>query len=199
MPPPETSAPPQTDSGDKGGGGGGGGGAAAPPKKKKPKPVVPATNVLLRNPTTKKCADIPGYDKGQKNGQVREYTCDGTDHDNQLWNLEVQSAKGGPGGSALFQIRNVKDQMCMDLPDYGAAPIRSPITEYPCNGTTADNQLWWLDKQESGAYWIRNFASDNKCLDVAGFSTGVNDTNLTLYNCSNTDDQEWLIIHPKQG
>nr|WP_203616157.1 RICIN domain-containing protein [Streptomyces sp. SID13726] len=191
----------QTDqkSGGTDGGSGGGGGASAPPKKKTPKPVVPATNVLLRNPTTKKCADIPGYDQGTINGPVREFTCDGTDNDNQLWNLEVKYAKDGPGGTALFQIRNVKDQLCMDLPNYGAEPVRSPITEYTCDGTKADNQLWWIEKQESGAYWIRNFASDNKCLDVAGYSTGGDDTDLTLFDCSNDDDQEWLVIHPQQG
>ncbi|MFG2792155.1 RICIN domain-containing protein [Streptomyces sp. NPDC048419] len=188
------------DSGDGGSGSsGGGGGAPSQPKKKRPKPVVPATNVLLRNTTTKKCADIPGYDEGKSDGPVREYTCDGTSNDNQLWNLEVKYPKGGPGSRPLFQIRNVKDQLCMDLPNYGSEPVRSPITEYPCNGTTADNQLWWIEKQDSGAYWIRNFASDNKCLDVAGYSTGGNDTDLTLFDCSTTDDQEWLVVHPSEG
>jgi hypothetical protein len=72
--------------------------------------------------------------------------------------------------------------------------VQTPLTEYTCDGTTADNQLWWLDKQQSGAYWIRNFASDNKCLNVEGFSTGGDKTRLTLYHCSNTDDQEWEIV-----
>ncbi|MEU6555524.1 RICIN domain-containing protein [Streptomyces sp. NPDC046915] len=206
--PPESAAagtPAAADDGDKGGdggggsGGGGGGGSAPAPSKKPATPVVPATNILLRNTTTKKCADIPNYDKGTINGPVREFTCDGTTHDNQLWNLEVKYAKGGPGGRALFQIRNVKDQLCMDLPYYGAEPTRTAITEFTCDGTTADNQLWWVQKQQSGAYWIRNFASDNKCLDVAGYSTGGDDTNLTLFDCSNEDDQEWLIVHPTAG
>ncbi|MER7837369.1 RICIN domain-containing protein, partial [Streptomyces sp. NPDC096040] len=179
---------------------GGGGGQAQPSpqatKKKAPKAVVPANNVLLLNTTTKKCADIPGYEKGTSGGPVREYTCNETTADNQRWNLEVRYAKGGPGSAALFQIRNVKDQLCMDLPNYGSAALSSPITEYKCDGTKADNQLWWIDKQPSGAYWIRNFASDNLCLDVAGYSTGGNDTNLTLYHCSNTDDQEWKIVRP---
>lgn len=179
--------------------GSGGGGRAPAPAKKTAAPVVPATNVLLRNTVTKKCADIPGYEKGKVNGKVYEFTCNGTSQNNQLWNLEVKYPKGGPGGRPLFQIRNAKDGLCMDLPYYGAAPIQSLITEYTCDGTTADNQLWWLDKQHSGAYWIRNFASDNKCLDVAGFSTGGNETNLTLYDCSTSDDQEWLIVHPRQG
>ncbi len=46
------------------------------------------------------------------------------------------------------------------------------ITEFTCDGTTADNQLWWLDKQASGGYWIRNFASNNKCLDVTATAPG---------------------------
>lgn len=107
--------------------------------------------------------------------------------------------KLGPGGSALFQIRNVEDQLCVDLGDYGAKPIRSPILEYACAGTTADNQLWWLDKQDDGNYWIRNYASNNACLDVAGYSTGGNGENLTLFTCSNTDDQEWQIIRPSDS
>ncbi|MEU0964248.1 RICIN domain-containing protein [Streptomyces sp. NPDC005917] len=189
-------------SGNSGGSGtqAGGGGQAQPSpqasKKQAPKPVVPAYNILLRNTTTKKCADIPGYDKGSNGGPVREYTCNETTADNQRWNLEVRYPKGGPGSAALFQIRNVKDQLCMDMPDYGSAPLSTPITEYTCDGTKADNQLWWIDKQPSGDYWIRNFASDNLCLDVAGYSTGGNDTNLTLYHCSNTDDQEWRIVRP---
>ncbi|WP_328495465.1 ricin-type beta-trefoil lectin domain protein [Streptomyces sp. NBC_00414] len=183
-------------------GDGGGGGAAPSPTKTKqaPKSVVPATNILLRNPTTKMCADLPGRDKGKATGRVQQATCtQKTAEDNQLWNLEVRYPKSGPGGNALFLIRNVKDQLCMDLPNAGAQPVQVGIYESPCDGTTADNDLWWIDKQESGAYWIRNFASNNKCLDVAGFSTGGVDTNLTLYHCSNSDDQEWLVIHPSEG
>ncbi|MEU9469149.1 RICIN domain-containing protein [Streptomyces avermitilis] len=178
-------------------GGGGGGTAASPqPTKKKETGPLPASNIVLRNVTTKKCADIPGYDKGQVNGPVREFTCDGTTHDNQLWNLEVREKGGGPGKSDLFQIRNTKDLNCMDLPDYGAKPAQTAVSEFPCNGTTADNQLWWLDKQDDGHYWIRNYSSNHLCLDVAGFSTGGNDTPLTIYHCSRTDDQEWDLVHP---
>lgn len=178
-------------------GGGSGGGGGEPKPSKKPG-VVPATNILLRNPTTKMCADIPGREKGQLNGPVNQAPCNETG-DNQTWNLEVTLPKGGPGGEPLFLIRNVKDQLCMDLPYNGAQPIRTGITEFNCDGTTGDNQLWWIQKQDSGDYWIRNFASNNKCLDVGGYSDGGVGARLTLFDCSNTDDQEWQIVHPNQG
>ncbi len=175
---------------------GAGGGAASPPARKKTPSVLPASDVMLRNPTTKMCAALPAAADTDSAGRVVQATCDENPSGVQRWNLEVKYAKLGPGGSALFQIRNVHDQLCVDLPDYGAKPIRSPILEYACAGTTADNQLWWLDKQDDGTYWIRNYASNNACLDVAGYSTGGNGEHLTLFTCSNTDDQEWQIIRP---
>ncbi|GAA5214484.1 RICIN domain-containing protein [Streptomyces thinghirensis] len=178
------------------GGGGGGGGEAKKPAKKKP--VVPAENVLLRNATTGMCAELPGREKGEINGPVQQAVCDDTDGDNQIWDLEVKVEKGGPGGAALFQIRNVKDKLCMDLGEFGARPITTPVSEFHCDGTTGDNQLWWIDKQPSGDYWIRNFVSDNKCLDVTNANGGGLFARLTIYNCTNSDDQEWKIVPVKK-
>ncbi|MFI5617714.1 RICIN domain-containing protein [Streptomyces sp. NPDC051567] len=196
-PGPSASPQPPAGSGNTGQGKGGTPDKSGAPAE--PEAVVPARNVLLRNLVTKKCVDIPYYDKGKLAGPIEQYTCDGTSRDNQLWDLEVRYPKQGPGGQPLFQIRNVKDQLCLDLPDYGAQPPRTEIAEYTCDGTTADNQLWWLDRQDSGAYWIRNYASNNKCLDVFGSRTGTNGTRLTLFDCVNDDDQEWLIVHPGAG
>ncbi|UUU30755.1 RICIN domain-containing protein [Streptomyces sp. CA-210063] len=187
---------PESDGGGGDGGGGSGGGSGEQQKKKKPS-VLPAYDIMLLNPTTKRCVVPPGSDDSQKEGTVGQLTCD-EGSGRQRWNLEVKYQKQGPGGSALFQIRNVETQRCVDLGDYGSKPITSPILEFTCDGTTADNQLWWLDKQDSGNYWIRNYASNNECLDVAGYSTGGQGTNLTLFTCSNTDDQEWKIVHPSK-
>ncbi|TXS44633.1 RICIN domain-containing protein [Streptomyces sp. t39] len=197
--PPESPAaepdPPKTEKPE--GDGGGGGGAPAEPAG--PPPVIPATNVLLRNATTRLCAELPGRDKGEINGPVQQSVCDGTDADNQLWNLEEKYPKLGPGGTQLFQIRNVKDSFCMDLGEFDGRPGGTPVSEFHCDGTTADNQLWWIQKQESGDYWIRNFASNNKCLDVEGRSDGGVNARLRIAECTNSDDQEWKIIHPKKG
>ncbi|CAL9501432.1 hypothetical protein SUDANB140_03454 [Streptomyces sp. enrichment culture] len=194
-PEPEPSKEPEADKGADGGGGGDGGGES---KKPEPKSVVPAMNVLLRNTTSHMCAELPGREKGTIDGPVQQAVCDDTDGDNQIWNLEVKFKNGGPGGAALFQIRNIKDRFCMDLPDHGAQPVQAPVTEFHCDGTKADNQLWWVDKQESGAYWIRNFASNNKCLNVDGKNGGQLFSKLTIHDCTNIDDQEWEIIHPKK-
>ncbi|WP_190012316.1 RICIN domain-containing protein, partial [Streptomyces griseoviridis] len=198
---PEAQAQPSAEeSADSGGGGGGGGGGASPsPTKKKAESVVPAQNIMLRNTTSDMCAELPGRDKGEADGPVQQAVCAPGDQDNQMWNLEVKYAKGGPGGTALFQIRNTKDQFCMDLPDHGAAAVGTPVTEFTCDSTTTtDNQLWWADKQESGDYWIRNFASNHKCLAVEGDGGGALFSKLNLSDCSNVGDEEWKIIKPTQ-
>ncbi|MEU4652465.1 RICIN domain-containing protein, partial [Streptomyces sp. NPDC023723] len=196
----EAQQPATEESEDSGEGGGGGGGASPTATKKAVQDVVPATNVMLHNTATDLCADILGTGKGQKDGRVQQENCIPGDADNQMWNLEVKYPKGGPGGAKLFQIRNVKDQYCMDMGDHGAHPVGTPVTEAPCDSTTAtDNQMWWVDKQESGDYWIRNFASNQLCLQVDGLKQKVTDVKLTIHNCSNADDQEWKIVHPDQG
>jgi hypothetical protein len=188
-----------SDSGGSGGGGGGGGGKQNPP------PVVPAEKVQLRDAHTAKCAGLDGSEPGEINENVVQETCAGGEQGNQLWNLEVKYPKLGPGGRPLFQIRDIRSRFCMDLADYGAQPLKTPVALFNCDGTTADNQLWWIDKQQSGAYWIRNYASDNKCLNVEGYADhrdGSDDSadgaRITIFDCSNTDDQEWEIV-PSQS
>ncbi|MEW2448744.1 RICIN domain-containing protein, partial [Streptomyces parvulus] len=183
---------------DAGGGGGDGGGEPKPKPKPKPKPLLPAKNVMLYNTTTKMCAELVGREKGKPDDPVQQSMCIPGDEDNQMWDLEVRYAKGGPEGVQLFQIRNTKDKLCMDLPWYGSAAVGTPVTEFHCDGTKADNQLWWIDKQESGDYWIRNYASNHKCLNVEGNGTGGLDAKLNISDCTNIDDQEWRIVHPKK-
>ncbi|MGV9394668.1 RICIN domain-containing protein, partial [Streptomyces olivaceus] len=189
--------PSASDADGNGGGGGGdgdgGGGGGDKPKKKS---VLPAIDVMLFNTTTKMCADIPGREKGKLGGQVQQANCHPTG-DNERWNLEVKYEKGGgPDSTPLFQIRNTTDKFCMDMDLRGARPVGTPIIEATCTGTKADNQLWWLDKQESGDYWIRNYSSNNKCLNVKG-KNGPTETPLNISDCTNLDDQEWRIVKPK--
>ncbi|MFI5806701.1 RICIN domain-containing protein [Streptomyces sp. NPDC051561] len=172
---------------------GGGGGAPKPPKKPE---VVPAKNILLKNVATQRCADLPGEGKGKINGPVLQGECRERDA-NQIWDLDVTLPKGGPGGKPLFLIKNRADDFCMDLGEYDGRPIRTPIGEFHCDGTLKDNQLWYLDETDPGVYWIRNFASNGKCLDVGGNADTRPGMPLMIFDCSRTDDHEWRIIRLK--
>jgi hypothetical protein len=173
--------------------------AAAPAATAKPQTKTTSTgfaglsNVLLKNTASGHCADIPNYGNGTLNGPVREYYCRPGTGDNQMWNLSVTQKGAGPGSANLFLIRNVKDGYCMDLPNYGANGAGTKVTEYHCDGSFNDNQLWWLDKRSDGSYWIRNYSSNQLCLDVTGHRDTALDLNLTLYTCSDSDDQNWTF------
>jgi hypothetical protein len=79
---------------------------------------------------------------------VTAQTCDPSSGENERWNIEVVEPKAGPGDTALFRIRQVKGGLCMDLNGSGAKPAASAVFTYGRSGTTADNQLWWLDQQD---------------------------------------------------
>jgi hypothetical protein len=154
------------------------------------------SRVLLKNVTTGQCADVPNYGNGKVDGPVNQYPCNGTSADNQLWDLVPHKEAGkGPGGSVLFLIRNSKDGLCMDLPNYGGVAGGTRITEYPCQATRSDNQYYWLDRRSDGTYWIRNLASRNLCLNVAGAGTGRNDAALQVGTCNDSanDDAHWYF------
>jgi hypothetical protein len=155
------------------GGGAGGAGGTTPPVAKKKSGQRSVSGVLLRLRAAKKCADTPGRGQGQRGDTVGLATCNPSAEENQHWNLEVVEPDMGPGGSALFQIRQVRGRLCMDLPGLGAKPATTALSVYGCNGSTGDNQLWWLDKQDTDTYWIRNYSSNNACLDMAGTHAGA--------------------------
>ncbi|PSM39661.1 hydrogenase expression protein [Streptomyces dioscori] len=183
--------------------------AAAPAPKPSPSPskkkkktatkkaasTLPAvlTRVLIKNNTNGTCVDVPGFSSGRADGPVTHATCNSNTDDNQLWNVEKRYDKAGPGGAPLFQIRNVMDSMCLDLPGYQGVGGATKVTEFPCNGTTNDNQLWWLDKQSDGRFWIRNAASNNQCLD--SYANNDSTRSLIIWPCApeGQNNHEWVF------
>ncbi|MDT0322379.1 RICIN domain-containing protein [Streptomyces millisiae] len=170
-----------------------GGGGGAPPLEE-PDSTVPARDVMLRNVYSERCADVPGRGRGEIGAVVQQATCT-VEGDNQLWHLEVMYPEGGPESRPLFQIVNATDGLCMDLPGSGGTPSRTRITEHDCDGTTDDNQLWWLEERGEDRFWIRNFASNGLCLDVNGL-TREPEAPLAIFTCLEDDDQEWEILRP---
>jgi hypothetical protein len=142
---------------------------------------------VIRNAVTGKCVDIPGFGLGTVDGPVNQFTCNATTLDNQLFYFD-----DGGIGDGFYNIWNAKDGLCLDVPFYGSVPPGTPVSEYPCDFTFNDNQLFYLSLRPDGHYWIVNWWS-SLCLDVAGFATGGNDARLTLYTCSDSDDHHWII------
>ncbi|MEU5281047.1 RICIN domain-containing protein [Streptomyces asoensis] len=168
------------------------------PAKKSPStlPTI-LTRVLIRNNLNGTCMDIPGSSSGSVDGPIIHSTCNGSSNDNQLWNLEKRSDGAGPGSAPLFQIRNVMDSMCLDLPGFGGANAATKITEAPCgDGAPGDNQLWWLDRKSDGKWWIRNAASNNMCLDSYEPNDPTRD--LLIWPCApeKRNNHEWAVTRP---
>ncbi|MGW3957784.1 RICIN domain-containing protein, partial [Streptomyces sp. NPDC004752] len=153
-----------------------------------------STNVGLKNASSGMCADIPGEEHGSVDGPVNQHSCILTSADNMLWDLRVSDKNAGPGGASLFVVASRKDGLCLDVPYYGTVDHGTPVSEYYCDATTADNQLWWLAPQSDGTYWIRNLAS-NLCLGVQGGAAGGENARLQVVRCVDapTSAQHWTL------
>jgi hypothetical protein len=146
-----------------------------------------AVNVLVKNAASGMCADVPGYGAGKVDGPVNQYQCALGASDNQVWSLGVMQGLKGPGGAPLFEIRNITDSLCMDLPYYAGQKAGSKVTEYYCRPTKSDNQLWYRTHTSGGLYRYHNYASHGLCLGVTGRSHSA-DQQLEIHKCGSGDD-----------
>ncbi|MEC3993805.1 RICIN domain-containing protein [Actinacidiphila sp. DG2A-62] len=173
---------------------------AAPPPVRTPAPHKPtfaevfggANRVLLKNLATGMCADLPQYGKGSVGGVIDQYDCQAGAADNQEWDLKVVGGPKGPGGARLFTISNDADHLCMDIPWYGVEPVGTRVTEYTCDATTDDNQLWYLAPGQGSHYRIRNYVSGSMCLGVAGGAGTPHGVSLIVETCKTTSD-DWAM------
>jgi hypothetical protein len=145
-------------------------------------------HVLLWNLGTGMCADLPNFAAGKIDGKIEQYTCTPGSGDNQLWTLKIHDGAEGPNGARLFTISNDKDNLCMDLPDYGSQPSGTTLSEYGCQATTKDNQLWYLAPVYNTYYQLRNLASNGMCLSVVGGTSGSTDARLDIRTCQSIAD-----------
>ncbi|MGY0063958.1 helix-turn-helix domain-containing protein [Streptomyces sp. LZ34] len=161
------------------------------------------TNFQLKNVTTGRCADLPGMGKGKLDGAVLQHDClDDWDADNQVWDFVLAQKGKGPNGRNLVVIKNKKSGLCLDLPQRGSQPSRTALSQTHCNLTLQDNQLWWVENRGGNrTFWIHNYASDQRCLEVWGEKPDFsgNDARLGIYTCSPTDDHEWRLMSKGQS
>lgn len=149
--------------------------------------------VLVKNASTGMCVDIPYYKAGKLGLQINQYYCDGTDADNQLWKMTAPRPAAGPGGRDLVQFANAKDGLCIDLPNRGAQPEGTVLSEAHCTGTMGDNQLWWFEAAGDDTVWIRNYASNHLCLQVQGADEKKPAQRLLIGKCGAHDDSRWRV------
>lgn len=173
-----------------------------PKPKTKPKPTVtsakgssgiPEGSVLIKNKKYGFCVDLPGTGKA-KPSAGRDSSCNPSSNDNQEWVLDLAARGGGTRGADLYLVRNVKSGLCLDVPNYGPAPVTAAVGVFYCNASAQkDNQLWWFDKRPNGTYWVRNQRSGDMCLDVSRTNKMAAHADLTLFGCNDLDDHEWMF------
>lgn len=103
-------------------------------------------------------------------------------------------------------IRNAMTGMCVDLPGYGYGQPDGGVEQYPCNGTSGDNQRWNLVVGKKGGgphgadlFTVRN-SKDGLCLDLPGRGV-VGQSDVTEYSCSpgSQDNQMWYLDKKASG
>ncbi|MFE5029843.1 RICIN domain-containing protein [Streptomyces sp. NPDC056656] len=161
--------------------------AAAVPVVRRPD----LTDILLRNVSNGTCVSVPG----SMADPMRQADCSAKDMA-QRWTFE-KSSVSGPSGHNTYIIRNLKNKLCVDVPNYQGVSVGTDVGEYHCDKTTKDNQLFWLEKRPDSpsTYLIHNFKSGRLCLDVSGYEDPQPGLGLTLFTCSDNDDHKWRFTH----
>ncbi|NJQ16235.1 RICIN domain-containing protein, partial [Streptomyces bohaiensis] len=160
-----------------------------PEPEPEPEPEFPTERVLLQNVANGNCVGTPGSGTGGRNDIMRHVDC-GESKDDIRWNLELRFEDAGPAGTALYTIRNDRGGYCLDLPGKGARGSGTLVHQARCFPDMEDNQLWWLDEQKSGTFYIRNFAAHDYCL--LAFEEAEPDTRLRIWQCH--DNHAWRLV-----
>ncbi|MFE7185512.1 RICIN domain-containing protein [Streptomyces erythrochromogenes] len=144
------------------------------------------SGVLLKNAATGMCADLPFIGAGRYMMPVVQSKCGNSD-DNQRWNIRVHRGATGPGGASLVLFVNAKDGLCMDLPERVPKPAGTLVQEANCHSTLEDNELWWLDPVGDGTVRIRNYMSNQLCLQLE------DEFRVEIDRCDVDGDSRWRL------
>ncbi|WP_374935851.1 RICIN domain-containing protein [Streptomyces sp. SM14] len=79
----------------------------------------------------------------------------------------------------------------MDLPGKGSPERGTLAYQARCFPDMDDNQLWWLDEQKPGSYYIRNFAAFDYCL--LAFDSDDSDKRLRIWPCD--PKHAWQLVN----
>lgn len=149
--------------------------------------------VVLLNLVTKRCADIPFFEKGKINGPVSQFLCRPGPDDNQQF---VLLPRGNHGTSERFMIQNYKDRLCLDVPGRGKVRKGTRVREFKC--ILDDNQIFYKWGFTNGRNWLVH-EKTGMCLDVAGDRSNALGLDLLLWPCSAEDDHYWALPAPQNA
>lgn len=106
----------------------------------------------------------------------------------------AEAAEATPGTTlkSIGAIKNLVTGFCVDLPGYGAAAENVLVTQYYCDGTSADNQRYETITQSDGTFLLRETKS-HWCLDVNGSGAAASGTVVNTHTCllGSDDNQMW--------
>jgi hypothetical protein len=153
------------------------------------------------NRWTDRCIDLPGHQGGQVNGPVKQYPCEWNNLDSDHLFYQVDSGTLAWNTYTVFAIRNVLDGLCLDVPNYGIVAAGTIVSEYWCNYTSGDNQLFYAEPRynefdEFEGAWIVH-RKTGLCLDIEGHRSGDFQARVTLFYCSDDDDHHWWITRER--
>ena len=133
--------------------------------------------------------DVWGFPDHQRDANQKLVSYYKTGSEQQQWSvIPWMKPMGGAYGEDVYQLRNRKSGMCMDIRDMQTGN-GTLVTQWPCKNVPSDrdanSQLWRRDRDR----WINVRA--NRCLDTRNNSIAPN-TDLMLYDCNWTAGQAWL-------
>jgi Ricin-type beta-trefoil lectin domain-like len=96
-------------------------------------------------------------------------------------------------------FQNEWEGKCADLPYYGAPAVDAPVTQYTCNFTTSDNQIWYMQPTRTvngNQLYQFQLMKGGQCLDLPNYGAEPLGTHVEVYPCASNpaaDNQEWYL------
>ncbi|WP_369164097.1 RICIN domain-containing protein [Streptomyces sp. AFD10] len=116
---------------------------------------------------------------------------------------QLRQWANGRSGVQNTVIKNASTNQCIDIGGYGKGKINNAVNQYPCNGTTGDNQLWNLDivdkdggPQNAPLFLIRN-SKDGLCLDLGYYNARSAGTKIGQFHCNASGDNQLWWLDPR--
>jgi hypothetical protein len=98
-------------------------------------------------------------------------------------------------------FQNQWNDKCADLPNYGAPAVDAPVTQYTCNTTTSDNQIWYMQPTRVvNGFQLYRFQSykGGQCMDLPNYGSDSAGTHVEVHACASNpaaDNQEWYLSY----